>query len=77
MLTKKFHIEGMCCDHCVTNIKGALEAISQVSDFQVQADYPQATVQLKTPFSGKQISEAINNAGHYTATEIKEEAVNS
>lgn len=67
----------MCCESCITHVTNALEALPQVADLQVQIDAPQAVVSLKEDIPNEKILETINNAGHYSASEIKEAEVNN
>ncbi len=76
MLIKKYQIAGMCCENCITHVKTALEALPQVADLKVQIESPQAIVSFTEGLPDQKILDTINNAGHYSATEITEVVVN-
>lgn len=68
MQVKSFMVSGMCCDHCVTKIKTALEAMDEVALTEVQFSEPQVKVSLKDAVAEERLISAINNAGHYKAS---------
>ncbi len=67
MNTQQYNISGMCCENCITHVKGALAALPEVEKIEVQLEAPQATVSFKNEVPENQIIEAINQAGHYSA----------
>ncbi len=70
MLERKYQIEGMCCENCITHVKGALESIPQIEDMHIQIEEPQAVISLKEEVASDKILEVINHAGHYSAIEL-------
>jgi len=70
MLERKYQIDGMCCENCITHVKGALEAVPEITNIKVQIESPQAVIQLKKELSEDKILKIIDNAGHYTASSL-------
>ena len=61
-MKKKILIEGMSCNHCVSHVKEALEALDGVSSIEVSLEGNYATVE--TSVSNDILKEAIEEEGY-------------
>ena len=68
-MTRKYFIEGMSCSNCVAKVKAALQKVEGVESAEVQLQFPQATIKMKSDVPFKNIQSALNDAGHYDITE--------
>lgn len=59
---KKFHIEGMTCNHCVANVKNAIEAVDKVEKVEVSLSNKSAVVE--GDFEHQKVKESIEKAGY-------------
>ncbi len=68
-MTKKYFIEGMSCGSCVAKVKAAILKVEGIESAEVQLQFPQATIKMKSEVPFKNIQSALNDAGHYDITE--------
>ena len=57
-------IEGMSCEHCVSHVTKALEAISGVFSAQVNLQQKNAMVEHKDSVTKESLKAAVNEAGY-------------
>ncbi len=57
-------IKGMSCQHCVMNVKKALEAIDGIANVMVDLDKGEASFEQTHPIDGELIREKIKKAGY-------------
>lgn len=69
-MKKKISIEGMMCEHCVSHVKSALEALEDVASVEVSLEGKYAIVD--TIVSNSVLETAIEEEG-YTVTGISED----
>ncbi|MDO9576701.1 MAG: SO_0444 family Cu/Zn efflux transporter [Candidatus Cloacimonadales bacterium] len=62
MDSKIFKIEGMTCNHCVMNVKNAIEAVENVKKVEVSLSNKNAVVE--GDFAAEKVKEAIEKAGY-------------
>ncbi|AYE34991.1 heavy-metal-associated domain-containing protein [Clostridium septicum] len=62
-MKKKILIEGMSCNHCVSHVKEALEALEGVSQVDVNLEGKYATIETKV-FDNVVLKEAIEEEGY-------------
>lgn len=60
--SKIFKIEGMTCNHCVMNVKNAIEAVENVEKVEVSLSHKNAVVEGN--YVASQVKEAIEKAGY-------------
>ena len=68
-MTKKYFIKGMSCGSCVAKVEAALLKVEGVESTEVQLQFPQATIKMKSEVPVKKFQSALNDAGHYDITE--------
>ena len=71
MNTRDFNVAGMCCNMCITKINKALEVFPQLEKVELQFTSPQMRITFNEPISEQEIMQAVDNAGHYTASLAK------
>ena len=59
----------MSCGSCVAKVEAALLKVEGVESTEVQLQFPQATIKMKSEVPFKNIQFALNDAGHYEITE--------
>jgi hypothetical protein len=62
MKKQTFNIEGMTCNHCVMNVKNAIEAVENVTNVNVSLADKQAVI--SGDFDSASVIEAIERAGY-------------
>lgn len=62
-MKKKILIEGMSCNHCVSHVKEALEALEGVSQVDVNLEGKYATIETKV-VDNVVLKEAIEEEGY-------------
>lgn len=67
-MKKVINIEGMVCMNCVNHVKKALEAVSGVSDTQVDLEAKTATVNLSADVAEDVLRAAVEDAGYEVTT---------
>ncbi len=70
MENREYIISGMTCGGCVSRAKKALESLEGVASAHVQLEAPQATLHLEYQLTLNELQAALNNAGHYTLSEV-------
>ena len=68
VMTKKFKVEGMMCQHCVAHVKTALEGVEGVEKADVNLKKKSAVVTLAKDVPAETLIAAVTEAG-YTARE--------
>ncbi len=68
-MTKTISIEGMMCNHCEANVKGALEAVDGVVSADVSKERKNAIVELSKDVANEVLKAAVE-AKDYTVTDI-------
>ena len=66
----------MTCGGCIASVQKELLSANEISDVQVQLDFPQATLSISKTIGIGSLQALINKAGNYTiseATSIKED----
>jgi copper ion binding protein len=64
MITERFQVPGMSCQHCVKTITRAVTALAHIQQVQVALDTKTVTVEHDEHSSAEQIIAAINGAGY-------------
>jgi len=63
-MTTTLNIEGMSCEHCVSHVKKALEAVPGVSSALVNLKEKTARVEHGDSVSGEALKAAVSEAGY-------------
>ena len=64
IMTKTVKIEGMMCEHCAANVKGALEALDGIENATVSHESGTAVIELSADVSEDAIKEAVTGRGY-------------
>jgi copper ion binding protein len=70
MVTEKFNVPGISCQHCVRAITDEVSEIAGVQKVQAVLDDKTVTVEHSDDVSTAQIVEAINEAGYDEVTKL-------
>lgn len=71
-MQKQYIITGMTCGGCVAKVKKAIETVEGVHHAEVKLDAPQATVHFEKAINLSLLKNAIEQAGHYSISELEE-----
>ena len=63
-MTKTVKIEGMMCEHCAANVKGALEAVDGIESATVSHEAGTAVITLSADVAEEAIKEAVTGRGY-------------
>ncbi|MBQ3385991.1 MAG: cation transporter [Eggerthellaceae bacterium] len=63
MTEKTLKVTGMHCEHCVANVKAALEAVPGVRNVQVSLEEGKATLEAGVVASDEKLVAAVEGAG--------------
>ncbi len=70
MATKSFSVFGMNCQHCVANIKNAVESIEGVSSVKIFQEQQFLKIEADPMPPLETLNKVLSENGHYQLTEL-------
>ncbi len=69
-MKKNYHIQGMSCGGCVSNVKRALLQVADVTEAEVHLNPQGATITMSKDIDVENLQTQLSKSGHYTIKEV-------